>query len=173
VIPNAADILRDMPLDALASWGDEAVLALLRASISHHGRPVDESRHGGAHVWQPVRDPMSGRYDPAQTVSEMARCVVSLYPLAFTDGHPELPDRPAFVHLFGGLVQLADWLGSETQPGFFPYTEPGEDRAITAPDRARHAVKVLGLDVGHWRANVAQCLPLFSKVFQVEQPRPA
>jgi CRISPR-associated endonuclease/helicase Cas3 len=172
VIPNAADILRDMPLDALASWGDEAVLALLRASISHHGRPVDASRHGGAHVWQPVRDPMSGRYDPAQTVSEMARCVVSLYPLAFTDGHPELPGQPALVHLFGGLVQLADWLGSDTRPGFFPYTEPGEDRASTAPDRACHAVNVLGLEVSRWRTPLRQRPLSFAAVFRVEQPRP-
>lgn len=171
-IPNAADILRDMPLDALASWGEHAVTALLRASISHHGRPVGESAQGGLSVWQTVLDPVSGRYDPAQTVRSMARCVIALYPLAFTDGHPELPDRPALVHLFGGLVQLADWLGSDTRPGFFPYTEPGEDRATTAADRARHAVKVLGLNVDHWRASLAQCPPQFAQVFQVTQPRP-
>jgi CRISPR-associated endonuclease/helicase Cas3 len=170
-IPNGADILRDLPIDALASWGEAAVTALLRASISHHGRPVDEGRQA-LHVWQPVLDPVSGRYDPASAVSEMARRVVSSYPLAFTDGYPELPDRPALAHLFGGLVQLADWLGSDTRPGFFSYAEPGEDRTTTAATRARHAVTVLGLDAGAWRASVAQGPPSFSKAFQVEQPRP-
>lgn len=171
IIPNAADILRHLPIDAMASWGEAVVVALLRASISHHGRPVDEGRQA-LHVWQPVLDPVSGRYDPASAVSEMARRVVLSYPLAFTDGHPELPDRPALVHLFGGLVQLADWLGSDTRPGFFPYTEPGEDRIATAATRARHTITVLGLDASTWRTRVAQCPQPFSKVFQVEQPRP-
>ena len=41
-------------------------------------------------------------------------------------------------------VQLADWLGSDTREGFFPYSQPGEDRATTAPHRSRHALRAIG-----------------------------
>ena len=126
-------------------------------------------------IWQPVRRGPQVLYDPAVTVAELGRALPTLFPLAF-EGAPSplrtLPMTPAFVHLFGGLVQLADWLGSDTRPGFFPYTEAGEVRATTAPLRARHAVRAIGLEAGVWRDAVSQASPSFAAAFGVESPRP-
>ncbi len=90
-------------------------------------------------------------YDPAATLTSMGERIKHSYPLAFSEGQRPLPDKPAFVHLFAGLVQLADWLGSDTREGFFPYTAPGEDRSQTAAVRARYAVQAIGLDVDFQR----------------------
>ena len=87
-------------------------------------------------------------YDPADTVTAMGLRIQALFPHAFDEHGLELPDTPAFAHLFAGLVQLADWLGSDTRDRFFPYTQSGEDRAATAPQRAQHALRAIGLDTG-------------------------
>ena len=130
---GAERVTAGLPLEAMDTWG-EAVIPLLFASISHHGRPVDECATFS--IWQPIREGATCIYDPAETVAAMGACVQTLYPLAFTSDAPDLPNSSAFAHLFAGLVQLADWLGSDSRPGFFPYSEPGEDRAATAPQRA-------------------------------------
>ena len=138
----AGRILQGLPA-TMEHWGD-GVYALLRASISHHGRPIDEKGAHGAHVWQAVKDGPAHIYDPAEAVAAMGNRIQQLYQPAFDDKATQLPDNPAFVHLFAGLVQLADWLGSDTRDGFFPYSQAGEDRATTAPQRAAHAVRAIG-----------------------------
>lgn len=162
-------VLSGLPLDDMVTWG-EASYTLLHASISHHGRPVapEESET----IWLPVRADAHLIYDPAEVVATMGTAVRRLYPQAFDTHSPELPDAPIFAHLFAGLVQLADWLGSDTRPGFFPFSEPGEDRARTAPQHARHALRAIGLDVGdvatRWRVTHSD----FAQAFGVPAPRP-
>jgi len=102
----------------------------------------------------------------------MGARVQMLYPQAFTAQAPDLPDTPGFAHLFAGLVQLADWLGSDTRPGFFPYSQLGEDRATTAPQRARHALRATGLDVGDAAVRLAATACDFAQAFGVPSPRP-
>ncbi len=166
---GAARVTAGLPLQAMAGWG-AAVDGLLHASISHHGRPVgDEATFS---IWQPVRDGAHCLYDPADTVAAMGARVQALYPQAFADAAPDLPEAPAFTHLFAGLVQLADWLGSDTRPGFFPYSQPGEDRATTAPQRARHALRAVGLDVGDAPVRLASTGCDFAQAFGVPSPRP-
>lgn len=166
---GAARVTAGLPLQAMAAWGS-AVDALLHASISHHGRPVgEEATHA---IWQPVRDGQRCLYDPADAVAAMGERVQTLYPNAFTEGAPELPDAPAFAHLFAGLVQLADWLGSDTRAGFFPYSEPDEDRAITAPQRACYALRAIGLDVGDAAMRLVHTACDFVQAFGVLSPRP-
>ncbi|MCB1409255.1 MAG: CRISPR-associated helicase Cas3', partial [Rhodobacteraceae bacterium] len=94
------------------------------------------------------------------------------YPLAFEPQALELPTAPAFTHLFAGLVQLADWLGSDTREGFFPYSLPGEDRVCTAPQRATHAVRAIGLDVGDAAERRSCTHTDFSRAFGLPAPRP-
>lgn len=172
-ITNADAILAGLPLEAMVNWGEEAVFLLLQASISHHGRPVGDSDHIASAAWRAVRQGNRLLYDPAATVAELGRRLQAQFPEAFTaDVHPPLPDRPAFVHLFGGLVQLADWLGSDTRPGFFPFSEPGEDRSSTAAERARHAVRAIGLDVSPWLEELRRAPPSFTQAFGVPSPRP-
>ncbi len=166
---GAERVLAGLPREAMASWG-EAVNTLLYASISHHGRPVsDEATFS---IWQSVREGVALVYDPASSVAAMGQRVQQLYPQAFATHAPDLPDAPAFAHLFAGLVQLADWLGSDTRPGFFPYSQPGEDRAATAPQRARHALRAVGLDVGDAAVRLAATTCDFAQAFGMPSPRP-
>ena len=162
-------ILAGLPLQAIAAWG-VAAEGLLSASIGHHGRPVgfDATRP----IWDPVYDGATCVYDPAGAVAAMGERVQELYPQAFVAQVLELPDAPAFAHLFAGLVQLADWLGSDTRPGFFPYTQPGENRVVTAPQRARHALRAVGLDVGDAAMRLASTRCDFAQAFGVPSPRP-
>lgn len=173
-VHNAAQYWAGLPITEIASWGDEAAFQLLNASISHHGRPLGQTPAAQtASIWKPVLD-KSGAvlYDPAVTMACMGDRLQQSYPLAFTARHRPLPDQPAFAHLFAGLVQLADWLGSDTREGFFPYTAPGEDRVQTAPVNATYAVRSIGLDVNTWRNELCSQPPAFSAAFGVTEARP-
>ncbi|WP_313316081.1 CRISPR-associated helicase Cas3' [Pulveribacter sp.] len=162
-------ILAGLPLDAMQQWGD-AWLTLLRASISHHGRPVQAE--GGAALWKPIEHAGQVLYDPAHAVAAMGQAVQRQFPDAFISAEHELPDGASFAHLFAGLVQLADWLGSDTRPGFFPYSQPGEDRSATALERARHAVQAIGLDQGSAQLRERATHADFAQVFDLPAPRP-
>jgi CRISPR-associated endonuclease/helicase Cas3 len=173
-VPNAEHYAIGLPIAHIVSWGDEAVSQLLQASISHHGRPLGETpSKQSALIWQPVRD-KSGAvlYDPTVTMACMGERLAQSYPLAFGDCHHPLPDKPAFAHLFAGLVQLADWLGSDTRQGFFPYTAFGEDRIQTAPQSAARAVRAIGLEVSPWRTALSNQPPAFNATFDVKEARP-
>ncbi len=173
-VRNAERYALGLPIAEIVNWGDIAVCELLQASISHHGRPLGETPGKAAEdVWKPVVD-KTGEvlYDPAVTLIGMGERLKQSYPLAFTECSQPLPDQPAFVHLFAGLVQLADWLGSDTRDGFFPYTVPGEDRTQTAAARAKYAVQTIGLDVNKWRSELCTQPPTFSAAFGVPQARP-
>lgn len=173
-VSNAEQFALGLPIAEIILWGDEAVSQLLQASISHHGRPLGETpAKQSALIWKPVLD-RSGAvlYDPAATLVRMGERLRQSYPLAFTECLRPLPDKPVFVHLFAGLVQLADWLGSDTREGFFPYTKLGEDRVQTAPVRATYAVRSIGLDVNTWRKELCNQPPVFNTAFGVAEARP-
>lgn len=172
--PIAEEVLAGLPLDELASWGAEATDELLQASISHHGRPMgDEPSKQVAYIWQAVRSVQGAvLYDPAVTIAEMGNQLLRCFPVAFAPCQRPLPDAPAFVHLFAGLVQLADWLGSDTRPGFFEYSAAGEDRRQTSQQRAAHAVGAIGLAVEPLRRALNKTAPTFEAAFNVPAPRP-
>jgi CRISPR-associated endonuclease/helicase Cas3 len=166
---EALRVRAGLPIAELISWG-EACETLLHASISHHGRPVTEDT--SEKIWEPVRVGPAVLYDPADAVSAMGMAIRDQYPLAFDTLAPELPDAPAFTHLFAGMVQVADWLGSDTREGFFPYTRLGEVRSRTAPLRAQHAVRAIGLDVGDSMERGRVTHADFSRAFDVLAPLP-
>jgi CRISPR-associated endonuclease/helicase Cas3 len=168
---DAAPLVEKLPIESICTWG-EAVDSLLKASISHHGRPIIEnSADWNRAIWQPVRR-ADGHlvYDPGLVLQEMGECMVALYPDAFGIGGEPLPDAPAFGHLFAGLVQLADWLGSDTR--FFEYSREHEDRTVTAPRYAAKAIAALGLDGGVWREQFGVLSPTFAQTFDVASPYP-
>lgn len=166
-IPWAQTTLAGLPLAALAAWG-EACLSLLHASISHHGRPVQSL--GSPVLWRPIEQAGQRLYDPAAAIAAMGRAVQTQYPLAFAHDAITLPDRPAFAHLFAGLVQLADWIGSDNRDGFFTYTQPGEIRSKTAPAIAQKALAAIGLivDAGPQRTQATSAD--FIQAFEVGPP---
>lgn len=152
-------------LEQICAWGD-ASDPLLIASISHHGRPIKGMPVRAAPIWRST----PGKYCPAEVLVEIAARASSLFPEAFALEGQDLPDLPGFGHLFAGLVQLADWLGSDTR--FFPFSELGEDRAISASKMAARAIAAVGLDTESWR-NVLIAKPQsFGDTFDVPQARP-
>jgi CRISPR-associated endonuclease/helicase Cas3 len=168
---DVAPLVEKLPIESICAWG-EAVDSLLKASISHHGRPITEnSADWNRAIWQPVRR-ADGHlvYDPGLVLQEMGERLVALYPEAFEIGGEPLPDAPAFGHLFAGLVQLADWLGSDTR--FFKYSREHEDRATTAPCYAAKAVAALGLDGEAWQARLNVSTPTFAQTFGIDSPYP-
>ena len=173
-VPNAEHYKAGLPIAEIVTWGAESVVELLQASISHHGRPLGENHKQQTDlIWKPVLD-KNGMvlYDPAVTMAEMGNRLRQSYPLAFAACHRSLPDKPQFVHLFAGLVQLADWLGSDTREAFFAYTKPGENRLETASQRATYAVRAIGLDVNTWRNELCNQPPAFHTSFGVAEARP-
>lgn len=161
-------LLTALPVDEMSAWGG-ACLNLWRAAISHHGRPVaDPSESNVKHLWSPVIHGGATLYDPHSTLVDIGQSLRALFAPAFESG-PPLPDSPEFAHLFAGLVQFADWLGSDKS--FFPYAAPGEDRNQTAWQKARAAVQHIGVDAQTWRQALPS-LPDFTEVFNVSAPRP-
>ena len=173
-VPNAEQYADGLPIAEILTWGDVAVAELLQASISHHGRPLDEDPTKQTDtIWKPVLDKNGAvLYDPSATLVLMGNRLRQSYPLAFAECHQPLPNHSAFVHLFAGLVQLADWLGSDTRDSFFPYSIPDENRIKTAPARAIFAVHAIGLDVGRWREKLYSRPPVFAQAFDVARARP-
>ncbi|MCK0509946.1 CRISPR-associated helicase Cas3' [Aromatoleum buckelii] len=162
--PSANDAIAPL-VEQLCTWGDAAD-SLLIASVSHHGRPIKDAPIRMASIW--TSSP--GKYCPATALAEIARRAPKLYPDAFAPSSEPLPDAPAFGHLFAGLVQLADWLGSDTR--FFPFMKPGEDREHEARGMAAKAIAAVGLDVENWRDVLAAQTPSFADVFNVPAPHP-
>lgn len=161
-------LLIQLPVDEMDTWGS-ACFGLWRASISHHGRPVEES--GLVHtkvIWAPVVSNGQVVYDPQATLKEIGLCTKLWFPSAFEAG-PELPDSAEFSHLFAGLVQFADWLGSDTN--FFPFAQTNEDRNQWVWQRAREAVKTIGFDTAVWRQALPHLLD-FSQAFKVTGAAP-
>ncbi len=162
--PSAKNAISPL-IEKISTWGD-AVDSLLVASISHHGRPIMDMPVRGAGIWRST----AGKYSPDAVLTEIAARAFDLFPAAFSSGGQALPDIPGFGHLFAGLVQLADWLGSDTR--FFPFSEPGENRSVTAPNRANKAISSVGLNADNWRKTLIDNPLSFAGVFTVPSPRP-
>lgn len=162
------NLLTQLPVDEMDAWGS-ACMSLWRASISHHGRPVEDSSLIDPRIiWRPVINAGQVVYDPQATLCEIGQCLKKWFASAFDTG-PTLPDSPQFAHLFAGLVQFADWLGSDTR--FFPYAEAGEDRNQWVWSCACEAVQKIGFDPTPWRRALPST-PNFSEIFNVPSPRP-
>lgn len=124
-------------LRRIEGWGP-AVVPLLTVIFAHHGKPVPCNL-------QPYPAVAVPGYDMLAAMVDFRR----MWELAFpeTQAAAPLPGTPAFVHLFAGLVALADWIGSDRDFfDFVPLPEssyPGEARM-----RATAALAAIGLESG-------------------------
>ena len=101
-------------------WG-AGVVALLYATLAHHGRPArrpSRTGRGRPDLWKPFAG-----YDPRTTATLLCERGRAWFPEAFEAG-PPLPDAPALQHLFAGYVAIADQLGSDDEAFEF---EPNPD----------------------------------------------
>mgnify|MGYP000439000031 CR=1 FL=1 len=170
----AERVLSGLPLSDFSAWGATAFFNLLHASISHHGRPItDDPLTQTKEIWQSVYSESGAvLYEPAEAIATMGQALRTACPDAFGPVTNELPGTPAFVHLFAGLVQLADWLGSDSREGFFTYSSDGEDRFRSSRERSQRAVQAIGLGADLWRDALRQSPPRFPDIFRVAAPHP-
>lgn len=167
---EAEALLLRLPIPEMGAWGRlETLDGLLRASIAHHGRPLAD-----APDWFNVRSHWCAHegYDPGGQLTQIGWVLKRFLPAAFAEGGRPLPDSPRFAHCFAGLVQLADWLGSDNSR-FFPFSELGEDRLSRCRELARTAVREVGLDSRRYRQQLRAAPPSFAAVFDAPAPYPA
>lgn len=137
-------------LEALDGFGVPAEF-LLAVLLGHHGEPPDFSTVSlFGTIWSAGED-----RDPLADVRELIGHARAIWPEAFAAGGPPLPPPDSrFWHAFLGLLQLADWLGSDDASDAFPYSEEGDGPRIDfARGRARELLDRLGFDGRSLRAH--------------------
>lgn len=147
---DRAAMRRAANLDALDAWGGDGAVELLTVALAHHGAPPDFERLPQCErAWSAddIRDPL-------RDVAALVARAREIWLIAFQPEGAPLPPQDAspFWHGFLGLLQLADWLGSDEAGDAFPYSEPGDGpRASFARGRARALVERIGLDTAALR----------------------
>jgi CRISPR-associated endonuclease Cas3-HD len=167
-------------LAGVLAWGGAGqagqmfVADLWLAAISHHGVPVTAQTLNGGELQRGSTwlHPLPG-YDPVEGLAQLGRAARELFPEAFHK-EPMQAAAPGLAHAFAGLVSLADWIGSNTQDGFFPYAPWPQDLARwpAARERATEVLRRMQLDVEGARADLRRRAPAFVAVFG-DPPRPA
>ena len=151
-----------LPLQEIVQWQG---LDLWRAAISHHGEPIAKMLNGRPADW--TWHPAFG-YDPFAQLAALGKRVRSWFPDAFVVGAP-LPQNNAFVHAFAGLVSLADWIGSNPNASFFPYTlAPVDSRWAVAQARAAEVLQHMQLNPTLGRSDLRARAASFAQVFPFE-----
>nr|WP_171070162.1 CRISPR-associated helicase Cas3' [Methylobacterium terricola] len=153
-------------LDRVAAWlpGDNP--GLFHAVFAHDGRPW---ALGGGERQADVRDASAqwrdGPDDPVAKLAPMRAALDAWFGNALADASP-LPDQAAFQHAFAGLLMLADWLGSNPSPDFFPFDEGRpEDRMAFAQARSSVVLSATGLDARPARAAACRVGASFAQAF--------
>ena len=152
--------------DDFLTWDDrdgETVCAMFVATLSHHGRPLQ--LEGGPSenpaIWRPFGD-----LTPEDCLRRIGRLLRLWFPAAFVPGAPPLPCAPAFQHMFLGLCNWADWIGSNE--AWFQYVDtPREDYIETARERAKQAVDAIGLNLSTQRDHFEN-MPEFGNLFNID-----
>lgn len=143
----------------LVHAGQGPTEAWFGALFAHHGRPVPLSRS------DPF--PAAQHYDWRSQEALMGRALRAWFRDAAID--PDLLDRSALVHLFAGLLALADWIGSDRDA--FPHVlEPDlAGYAELARVRAAAALREIGLSDPTWPS----LEPSFEDLTTYDEPRGA
>lgn len=170
-VPGPGPILErlydTLGLDRMEAWFEaDSARQWLAATLAHHGRPwrLAQPPPSAVHWW-----PMGGD-DPMARLAPMRDALDRWFVPAFEAG-PALPDRPAMIHAFAGLLMLADWLGSDEDR--FPFANGDDDeRWQFAQGAARAALRDVGLDAAASRRVVMARPATFEAAFGVVRPHP-
>lgn len=149
---GAHDLLRP-----LMRAGSAAAEAWLGSLFAHHGRPVDlgTSRPFGE----------AEHYDWRAEEARMGEALRTWFPDVDLD--PDVLRRPSLVHLFAGLLALADWIGSD--PEAFPFElhlDPA-GYAVRSRARATTALREIGFTGPSW----PEAEPSFRDLTTFPEPR--
>lgn len=157
--------------DDVLGWdatGGVTACALFVAALSHHGKPLNlhSDRQLNPPVWRAF-----GELDPRRCVERIGKLVRQWFPAAFDLDAPPLPSATAFQHMFLGLCNWADWLGSNEC--WFPYVDEHRDDYFEAAQRqAKRAIAAIGLDLICQR-NGFTGVPGFGALFDIPgAPKP-
>jgi CRISPR-associated endonuclease/helicase Cas3 len=155
-------------LERLLDWADppDGALQFFTSILAHHGYPADFTNLDvKRRFWRGGRP-----LDPLAAVAALVSEAEMRWPAAFVPGGEPLPQQSTFWHGFLGLLQLADWLGSDDGRDAFPYSRDGDGpRRGFAVSRAAKLLAATGLDVTALRRD--QPAPDFSAVSE-HAPRP-
>lgn len=144
------EVIEALRLRELAEWerGGGAQLQLLKAAVSHHGKPQEPSSSlETMEGWRAATG-----YRPLVALGQLLERTRQWFPEAWSCGDDgQLPaatpdDHAEFGHAFAGLVMLADWLGSDTAA--FPYSERADgERIAFSRKAAAKLVRSAGIDL--------------------------
>lgn len=141
--------------------GDDAD-HLVMATFAHHGTPFhidDLGNHSAA--WNPRPG-----YDASATITEIATLGHELYSQGFSE--PSGPVLSQVSHFFAGLLQLADWLGSDQRVFEFWNGVDDTSRPEWARSAASEAIKRFGIDPSDHRSARAGGRPTIERTLGVE-----
>jgi CRISPR-associated endonuclease/helicase Cas3 len=160
------DELRAAGFLDLHGFSDNAASEFMEALLAHHGKPVPQQiKPDDRELWLPKNG-----VDPIEDLRALGQAAHAMSPKAFEDGGEAMPDNPAFVHAFAGLLNLADWIGSDER--FFPIIDEGPRRFSKAWFRADRALEQIGaVAASGWRG-MASDQVAFSRAFGGYTPRP-
>lgn len=155
-----------LALEQIAGWAED-MDGLLYATISHHGRPVQPEANMRPEWWAPTAD-----LDPFPGLAALIQDTRGWFPMAWWSDAEPLPARPAFQHAWAGLLNLADWIGSDAER-FFPFSQdPDVDRMPFARAAAATAIERLGLLVTPFRGAMESPVD-YRRLLDGAAPRPA
>src|SRR6266487_232801 len=147
--------LREAGLNALDVFGAPAEF-LLAVVLGHHGEPPDVRNPGQDDAaWAAGPD-----RNPTASVAALVDFAKTAWPTAFQPGgeplpHPESP----FWHAYLGLLQLADWLGSDDALDAFPFSACSDGaRLCFARTRARSLLDRIGFNAASLREGLPRPL---------------
>jgi CRISPR-associated endonuclease/helicase Cas3 len=159
-------LLKACGLLALKGFREDTAMEFIEAMLAHHGKPVSTQEGAGDRELWTVKN---GK-DPLDALTELGSVARLLFPKAFEEGGEEVPDTPAFIHAFAGLLNLADWIGSDER--VFPVCDEGNERFNLGWQRADHALERMGaLAASDW-PGMGTDAPAFATAFKGRTPRP-
>jgi CRISPR-associated endonuclease/helicase Cas3 len=141
------EVLEALQIEPILDWFEsqskgKAQIDALCATWAHHGRPVSPDSSSTA-----FDDRLWSEHDqnaPLDGVQQIAESIRKWYPRAFKSSVTPFPDVPAFRHAYNGLLNLADWLGSDTDT--FPFDRPDDHLIEIARERASETIADKHLD---------------------------
>ena len=141
-------------------------MEFIDAVLAHHGKPVAaEDQPGDRDLWLPKNG-----VDPLDTMKDLGRVARTMFPRAFEEDGEIVPDTPAFIHAFAGLLNLADWIGSDER--IFPIRDEGEQRFALAWCFPDDALRQIGALAASGWAGMATDAAAFAQAFGGRTPRP-
>lgn len=161
--PNALAGMATPLLAPLIRAGGPVGMTWLTALFAHHGRPVSLSERFGYRG--------AAHYDWCAEERALGGALRAWFPGAMDHGamEPELLGRPLLVHLFAGLLALADWIGSDAAAFPFERELDVDGYGIRARRQAREALRGIGLEAPRWPVNA----PSFAGLTAYDAPRGA